>query len=932
MEKFLLNLEGKLQAKVGAANSLAIVAALPWLLTAVSLWVGVTQLAAFLWVGGTYSLVLAVIGLVLAGGLNVANPNAGTFGSKLSSSVRQYSQLGLIAAAVMAVIPALVVGGSEWLTIALLISVVAALVTLVMAILRPGVLMSHKLDDSQRPSPMKRGDSNSLVAVIMPCWNEERFIKDAIDSLKAQTHKNWELTIVDDGSSDSSTRIAVSAAQKDKRIRVLRLRRNSGLPSARNAGFAFTNAPFVIFLDSDDALLSESIEARLALAESHPDAWGVSFRARQVPEDTDWRSIREISPNARVAHIDLPSTIGDSPFGVHEVMVRSERVRQLAGFNEDMVGGAEDAHFWLRSLRAGATYVRKELVDSIYRQKTGSMIGDNIVRQAKVTVQVMVDSWNASVRNDLDVEHASDSTGDILLRQRVQLRLFRFLGMTYFGTDPAVRPEIEELIKAHGPIVIRPDQMLTALRTGVMRNLARTPDVNVVVEADKYTDEFDAVIAKWYGGASAPLANRIDHAMVAVLIENAAQFANLHAAFAEASDDKLPVLVLADSLDAPQGAWDAVERSGRPYVTRSIPAFALEGVEYAELIIPAPVSWIGEQLADLYAATNTVIKKWDLPWSQGVNVDDEDYLDIRTMSFGLEAETVTSAQLASSNYTKGSIARVQLPALVWPTVNSVDSNGSGGDYTGLISPDLEKLRALKDKHKGERCIIIGNGPSLNQTDFSLLTDQNTFGVNGIFYADDRLPQPLTYYVVEDTKVFEENTEAILEYGRGCGEIILPTLYKKSVENPEEVTFFRMNGGFYRRDDPNFCRPRFSTNAEEVLYCGQSVTFINLQLAYWMGFSEVALIGMDFSYSLPPGTVVRGHLYESQEDDPNHFDPRYFGKGKTWKNPYLNRVGANYELAKAMFEADGRKVYNCTVGGKLEVFDRLDLEVFVKGIR
>jgi hypothetical protein len=262
----------------------------------------------------------------------------------------------------------------------------------------------------------------------------------------------------------------------------------------------------------------------------------------------------------------------------------------------------------------------------------------------------------------------------------------------------------------------------------------------------------------------------------------------------------------------------------------------------------------------------------------------------------------------------------------------VDKGGARGDYKGLIQPDVSKLLALKNKHKGERCIIIGNGPSLNQTDFNLLKDQTTFGVNGIFYADDRLPQPLSYYVVEDTKVFEENTEAILEYGRGCGEIILPTLYKENVPNPDEVTFFRMNGGFYRKQDPNFCRPRFSTNAAEVLYCGQSVTFINLQLAYWMGFTEVALIGMDFSYTLPPGTVVKGNLYESQEDDPNHFDPRYFGAGKTWKNPYLNRVGANYELAKSMYEADGRTVYNCTVGGKLEVFDRLELSEFVKDSR
>jgi hypothetical protein len=259
----------------------------------------------------------------------------------------------------------------------------------------------------------------------------------------------------------------------------------------------------------------------------------------------------------------------------------------------------------------------------------------------------------------------------------------------------------------------------------------------------------------------------------------------------------------------------------------------------------------------------------------------------------------------------------------------VEKSGSRGDYEGLILPDVDKLMSLKGKHKGEKAVIIGNGPSLNKTDFNLLKDVHTFGVNGIFYADDRLPKPLSYYVVEDTKVFEENTEAVLEYGKKAGTIILPTMYKKKCPDPSFITFFRMNGGFYNAGGPDEGRPRFSVDATEALYCGQSVTYINLQLAYWMGFSEVGLIGMDFSYALPDGTVVNGIHYTSQGDDPNHFDPRYFGAGKTWKDPKLNRVGANYSLAKAMYEADGRKVVNCTVGGALEIFERVELGQFVK---
>ena len=133
----------------------------------------------------------------------------------------------------------------------------------------------------------------------------------------------------------------------------------------------------------------------------------------------------------------------------------------------------------------------------------------------------------------------------------------------------------------------------------------------------------------------------------------------------------------------------------------------------------------------------------------------------------------------------------------------------------------------------------------------------------------------------------------------------------------------MNRGFYASESPNFCVPRFSTNASQRMYCGQSVTIINLQLAYYLGFSEVYLIGMDFSYTIPDSAKVEGDIITSTEDDPNHFHKDYFGKGKTWKDPKLERVLNNYQLAKAMYEADGRAIYNATAGGKLELFERRD---------
>ena len=236
------------------------------------------------------------------------------------------------------------------------------------------------------------------------------------------------------------------------------------------------------------------------------------------------------------------------------------------------------------------------------------------------------------------------------------------------------------------------------------------------------------------------------------------------------------------------------------------------------------------------------------------------------------------------------------------------------------------IESLRDRHRGETVVVIGNGPSLNDTDLGLLAGVATIGVNGIFYAQDRLPEPLTYYVVEDTSVFRENTAAIKAFECGCK--LFPTLYRPAFRDDEidraRVGFFRMNMGFYGRGTRTLCLPRFSTDAVQRLYCGQSVTLINLQLAWWMGFSRVVLIGMDFSYTIPPDADREGNLIRSNSDDVNHFHPDYFGKGKTWKDPKLDRVLANYALAREMFAADGREIVNATVGGRLELFRRMPL--------
>jgi hypothetical protein len=238
---------------------------------------------------------------------------------------------------------------------------------------------------------------------------------------------------------------------------------------------------------------------------------------------------------------------------------------------------------------------------------------------------------------------------------------------------------------------------------------------------------------------------------------------------------------------------------------------------------------------------------------------------------------------------------------------------------------VETLARLRDSRAGETAVIIGNGPSLNDTELEILTDVATFGVNAIFLAADRLPRPITYYVVEDTSVFKENLPEIKAFTTEWK--FFPAMYRPSFADDEvddRTVFFRMNAGFYDRKTGTTGHPRFSTDATQRVYAGQSVTIINLQLAHWMGFGRVVLIGMDFSYTIPEDVQREGALIISRSDDPNHFDPRYFGVGKSWKDPLLDRVLVSYGLADEMYRATGREIVNATEGGKLDLFPRMSL--------
>src|ERR1051325_9337896 len=105
-----------------------------------------------------------------------------------------------------------------------------------------------------------------LISIVIPAYNRASTIVAALDSLKSQTHSNWEAVVVDDGSRDDTSQLVSLQVQKDSRIRLIKLERNRGAQAARNIGIRAAHGQWITFLDSDDQYLPHSLEARLSIA------------------------------------------------------------------------------------------------------------------------------------------------------------------------------------------------------------------------------------------------------------------------------------------------------------------------------------------------------------------------------------------------------------------------------------------------------------------------------------------------------------------------------------------------------------------------------------------------------------------------------------------------------------------------------------------
>ena len=210
-----------------------------------------------------------------------------------------------------------------------------------------------------------------LVSVVMPVYNAEKFLAEAIESILAQTFSDFELIIVDDGSTDGSAGIIQAYAEHDSRIRAVQLDMNEGVASARNRGTAETSGKYIAGMDSDDISLPERLQQQVEFLESHPAIGAVGVGTRMVHEDLTPRLMYRLSEGHALIVFEM--LVGGPALVRGSLMVRGEILLTSRGYDPE-IKAVDDFELFLRLVWEKAIrYANVLTVLYIYRRHESSV-------------------------------------------------------------------------------------------------------------------------------------------------------------------------------------------------------------------------------------------------------------------------------------------------------------------------------------------------------------------------------------------------------------------------------------------------------------------------------------------------------------------------------------------------------------------------------
>lgn len=227
-----------------------------------------------------------------------------------------------------------------------------------------------------------------LVSIILPNYNNARYVAEAIESVLKQTYTNWELIVIDDGSSDNSVEIIQKVIYRDERIKLIINPVNKGVSASRNEGLKTCKGDFVCFLDSDDIFLPNKLTDQVEYLLQN-NTIGLVY-SNQLVGDEKLSIIGKseyFMPSMAIKEFMSIRNL----FSTLCVMIRRELIKQVGYFDIKLIGG-EDWDYWIRCSEKTTFYHLKRDV-AIYRQHSAQS-HNNIVKMKQARILVIKKHFN----------------------------------------------------------------------------------------------------------------------------------------------------------------------------------------------------------------------------------------------------------------------------------------------------------------------------------------------------------------------------------------------------------------------------------------------------------------------------------------------------------------------------------------------------------
>ena len=236
----------------------------------------------------------------------------------------------------------------------------------------------------------------------------------------------------------------------------------------------------------------------------------------------------------------------------------------------------------------------------------------------------------------------------------------------------------------------------------------------------------------------------------------------------------------------------------------------------------------------------------------------------------------------------------------------------------------KKIAQYKNVYVGRRCFLIGNGPSLSAKDLTVLHRHGeiTFAFNRIYYMFEQTTWRPTFYISQDEKMLQGCADVVdrLDLPRKLIPIQLNWYYGINIH---DAIYFNMN--WQQTENP--MQFLFSDDAAHELDCASTGMYTAAQLAAYMGFKELYLLGVDHHFRVSQNNQGKIVVDSSVKD---YFTDKYNGDKENLYIPNTEKSTLTYIAMKLQCDKRGIQIFNATRGGKLEVFPKVEFDTLFTG--